>query len=463
MSTPKETLWRIPFTPQDPVAQDLAQRVIYDLQRFKRHKFWDVECLQESLRTQSFSEILEQLSQDTHPHSTILHNALKEEFDRLNNWNIESEPQKFLVLWRDRSFCEGWLDVTQAVDNILFDARWASLQRVCTLQKDDSDLGFDPNRIGLITTPDGHYLLDIDQDLVTVWNPQNGEKISSWTPPNRICSAAPLLDDIIVFGLDNGSLYHWELGEDTQYEVHKLEHAIEGISAQEETCALFAQQSIHIIDAEGTQTHHIPFSTDDPPVLYLTPDGERLVSSNREKLIVWNLTENKEHFSLRAPEDVDEDIEQMSTAILDMCAHQRGIQLLDAVSLWELPLDKQFLLLQSLNEPMVLSKDCERMVSFEEGELKLLERREGRHYASIHNEELHNIWGLSTIISLTTDCSVLATAIPEGIIAWDFNEAKFSSLPLPFTFTTTLHSIPNSRLIAVDTGQSVSIFRFVSL
>jgi hypothetical protein len=463
MSTPQKTLWRIPFTPQAPAAIELAQRVLDDLQKFNRHKFWDVECLQESLRTQSFSEILAQLEHDAHPQSAILHNALKEESARLNNWSVEKEPQKFLVLWRDRAFCEGWLDVTQAVDNILFDARWASLQRVCTLQKDDTDLGFDPNRIGLLTTSDGRHLLDIDQDLVTVWNPQTGEKISTWTPPNRICSSVPLLDDIIVFGLDDGALYHWELGEDTQYEVHKLEDAIEGMCTQDETCALFSKQNVYVVDAEGTQTHMIPFATDDPPVLYLSPDEERLIIGNREKLVVWGLSSNKEMFSLHMPKDDNEDIEQMATAILDMCAHQHGIQLLDAVSIWSLPLEKQFLLLQSLNEPMSLSKNCERMVVFEEGQLKLLERREGRHYTSIHNEQLQNIWGLNTIISLTEDCSVLATAIPEGIIAWDFTEGKFSSLPLPFTFTTTLHNIPSSRLIAVDTGQSVSIFRFVSL
>ena len=463
MSKIQTPLWRIPFTPHNSDIEALAQRILEDKQKFNRNKFWDVECLQESLRSHSFTEILEQISEDEHPDSEKLHNALKEEFARLQNWDSDREPQKMLVLWRDRAITEGWLEVAQAVDNILFDARWASLQRVCTLQKNDSDLGFDPNRIGLLTTPNGKFLLDIDQNIIVVWEPQTGLKHSTWKPKSRICSAAPLFEDVVAIGLEDGSLYHWELGEDTQYEVLSFSSAIEIISAQEERCAVFSAQKVHVIDADGKETHNIPFETDDPPVLYLTPDDQRLIISCRYKLVVWNLSTDKEVYTLEAPEDVDEDVELMTTAILDMSTNLRGIQLMDAVSLWELPLEKQYLLLQSLHEPMELSKNCERMVSFEDGVLQLFERREGRHYTSIHREELNNIWGLNTIISLSDDCSILAAAIPEGIIAWDLNEQKFSSLPLPFTFTTTLHSIPNSRLLAVDTGQSVSMFRFVSL
>ena len=459
----KEALWRIPFTPLPQSIQQLAQRVLSDLQKSQRHKYWDVECLQESLRKNTFSDILAEIADDPHQESPKLHKALSEEFARLQNWNTETEPQKLLVLWRDRAFCEGWFDVAQSADNILFDARWASLQRVSTLQKSAAELGFDPNRIGLLTTPNGKFLLDIDSDTVTVWNPHNGEQKARWTPPAQITASAPLLDDIVAFGLENGSLYHWELGEDTQYEVHKLEKSIETISTQDETCAIFSRQHIHVIDAQGTQTHLIPFRSDDTPIIYISQDQERLICCDRETLLVWNLIENTQIFSLSNSDTAEEDVEQMSNAILDMCAHQRGMQLLDAVSLWELPLEKQFQLVQALHEPMALSQDCERLVSFEEGTLKIFARGEGRHYSTIHEEKLHNIWGINTIVPLTKDCSVLATAIPEGIIAWDIQEGKFSSLPLPFTFTTTLHSIPNSRLIAVDTGQSVSIFRFVSL
>lgn len=463
MSSADTALWQIPFTAHDAEAQVLAQKVLEDQRQTSRHKYWDVECLQESLRKNTFQEILDALKEDEHPDSPLLHKALGEEFARLKNWNIAVEPQKFLVLWRDRAFCEGWKDVQQSVDNILFDARWASLLRVSQLQKNDAELGFDPNRIGIIMPSDGSYILDVGQDLVTVWNPQTGEQTSSWTPPSPISCATPLIDDIIAFGLRDGTLYHWELGEDTQYEVHKLSQTIESLCAQDDICVAFSQQVAYIIDDQGNATHDISFPTDELPITFLSPDQKHLMLCNREKLLVWDLEENKELFSLSEAADMDEDKEQMTTAILDMCSTKQGLQLLDAVDLWTLDLEKQFQLIQSLHEPMALSSSCERMVSIEENHLLLLERREGRHFSSVHREPLSNIWGLNHLIPLTDDCSVIATAIPEGIIAWNLEEKTFSSLPLPFTFTTTLHNIPNSRLLVVDTGQSISIFRFVSL
>jgi len=461
--TQQSTLWRIPFTPHAPKDQAFAARIIKDTKSIGRHKYWEVECLQESLRTQSFSDILKEISQDTHPDSIILHDALKEDFALLQNWDVEKEPQKMLVLWRDRAITENWNDVVEEVDSVLFDARWSSLQRICSLSKNESDFGFDPNRIGLITTSNGKYLLDIDTNLTRVWDAQTGNAMTSWEPPSPIRSAAALFDDVVAIGLEDGSLYHWELGEDTQYQVYKSETGIAVISAQEETCAIFTVQEAQIINDDGICTHNIPFSSDDPPSLFLTPDKKRLIISNPDQLLVWNLESNTELYSLTAPEDVDEDVEMMTTAILDMASQSKGQRLMDAVSIWDLSLEKQYQLLQTLSEPMVLSPDCERMVSFENGVLQLWERREGRHYVCIHNEKLANIWGLNTIISLAHDCSLLAAAVPDGLIAWDFNTNQFSSLPLPFTFTTTLHSIPNTRFLAVDTGQSVSLFRFASL
>ena len=217
-----------------------------------------------------------------------------------------------------------------------------------------------------------------DTQLVRVWNSQTGETITSWEPPCPIRSAAPLFDDVIALGLDDGSLYHWELGDDTQYQVYKSESSILVISAQEETCAIFTGDEAQIIRDDGVCSHTIPFSSDEAPSLYLSTDKKRLIISNPDQLLVWGLEANSAVYSLEAPEDVDEDVEMMSTAILDMASQSKGQRLMDAVSLWELSLEKQYQLLQTLCEPMVLSSDCERMVSFENGVLQLWERREGK-------------------------------------------------------------------------------------
>ena len=305
----QSTLWRIPFTPHAQKYQALADRIINDKKQCFRHKYWEVECLHESLRNQGFAEILEELKQDTHPDSQLLHDALKEEFGRLQNWDMEKEPQKMLVLWRDRALTENWTDIVAEVDSILFDARWPSLQRICSLSKTDTDFGFDPNRIGLITTSNGKYLLEIEPKFVQVWNPQTGESISTWAPPSQIRAAEPLFEDVVALGLEDGSLYHWELGEDTQYQVYKINHPIDVISAQEESCAVFSNQEVQIINADGECTHTIAFVSDDPPCLLLTSDQKRVIISNPDRLLVWDLQNNRSLYSLQSPEDVDEDIE----------------------------------------------------------------------------------------------------------------------------------------------------------
>ena len=82
MSSADTALWQIPFTAHDADAQMLAQKVLADQRRTSRHKYWDVECLQESLRKNTFQEILDVLQEDEHPDSPLLHKALGEEFAR---------------------------------------------------------------------------------------------------------------------------------------------------------------------------------------------------------------------------------------------------------------------------------------------------------------------------------------------------------------------------------------------
>ena len=57
MSSTDAALWQIPFTAHDSNAQKLAQQVLDDQRRISRHKYWDVECLHESVRKNTFQEI----------------------------------------------------------------------------------------------------------------------------------------------------------------------------------------------------------------------------------------------------------------------------------------------------------------------------------------------------------------------------------------------------------------------
>ncbi|MEC7984113.1 MAG: hypothetical protein VX278_03045 [Myxococcota bacterium] len=257
-----QSTWRMPFNPPSEQAQQLAERTIRDLRQQQRHKYWDVEYLQEGIRKNGLEAVLEELSSAEEPDSTELHQALSEENDRIGNWNQELEPQKFLVMWRDRAKTEQWDDICRQADNMLFDHRWASLQRLCDIKQTRGDLGFDPNRIGLMPSANGKYLLDIEQEFITVWNPQTGKPITSWNPPISIRSAVALYDDLIAIGLQDGTLFHWELSEDTQYEVIKIEGSIDKIASKEDYCVLCTQNTFFLIDEDGTLEREIPNSFD---------------------------------------------------------------------------------------------------------------------------------------------------------------------------------------------------------
>ncbi|MEC7984114.1 MAG: hypothetical protein VX278_03050 [Myxococcota bacterium] len=202
------------------------------------------------------------------------------------------------------------------------------------------------------------------------------------------------------------------------------------------------------------------------PNAMISNDGKRLICGNNEALEVWSIETGLSLFRLHIQDQVDEeleeDVELMQGAILDMGSHAIGLRLMDAISLWELPLTEQYKLLQSMSEPMAISSDNEHILSHEDGSLSVLERREGRHYTETLQFKLTNLWGISKLVPLSDDCSFVAAALPEGIAAWDLNSKKMATLPLPFAFTTTIHNIPKTRMLAVDNGQSISIFRFLS-
>ena len=43
----------------------------------------------------------------------------------------------------------------------------------------------------------------------------------------------------------------------------------------------------------------------------------------------------------------------------------------------------------------------------------------------------------------------------------DLEKGKVAALPIPFSFATSLTAIPETRMVAVDNGQRVRIYRYV--
>jgi len=185
-----------------------------------------------------------------------------------------------------------------------------------------------------------------------------------------------------------------------------------------------------------------------------------LICGDGMYLWVWDINTGKQIYHLSDEQAESSDEEMMVAAILDMGTHERGLLAMDAMKIWTLNLSEQFDILQSMSEPMSISTDGVYMVSCEED--GIARWRLGKNgYRQMAKLSVANMWGVNTISSLSTDCRYVAAVMPDGIAAWDLMFGKSASLPFPFAFATTITAIPNSRLIAVDNGQVVQIFKFV--
>ena len=456
-------LWRSTFLPPAKLAQNLAKRSLTDLLSQERHKYWDVEVLDNAVRTKGIKHVLAELKDavQTGPESTRqLFEVLCEEEDKIGKWDSSAEPQRFLSLWRDRCFSEGWDDIRRQTEGVLFDCRWPSLQRVCDLQGARVDGAIDPNRISLLSSADGAYLLDIDRKFISVWNPQTGDKIDEWSSPVEISSAHALYDDVIALGLVDGQIYLWEISEGAQYPYAQLSKPIRSIVNHAEMICAWSYDGLWVLDEEGKAKFHIKLPLNEEINLAISSDGKRLICGEGNYLWVWSLETGKRLYQLSNDAAKSSDEEMMVAAILDMGTHERGLKAMDALAIWNYSLAEQFDILQSMSEPMSISSDGVHLVSCEEDGIALWRLGKGGYRQRV-KLQVQNMWGVNALSSLSEDCRYVAAVMPDGISAWDLLGKKYATLPFPFAFATRITAVPKSRLIAVDNGQVVQIFQFV--
>jgi hypothetical protein len=453
-------LWRAPFLPPAQRAERLACRALKDLDDMERHRFWEVEALDNAVRTRGIGAVLTELAEAAvagPPSTLLLLDSLQEEAAHLGSWNIVDEPQRFLCLWRDRCYLEGWESTQRQTESILFDCGWASLQQVSSLEGargEDADGG----RVGLVASCDGKHVIDVAKSAAVVWDPLTGKQLGFWKPPSEILSVQPLYDDIVAFGLATGELFLWELLVDAQYSIASLGVPIRSIASKGERICLWSYDGIHVLDEDGAAKFRLETSSDDVPSMAMSSDGLRLLCGDGRILDIWCLRTGQRLFSLSEDGDLEEDDEMMAASVLDMGSQPLGLLAMDRLGIWGLDLPAQFDVLQSMSEPMAMGGPY--MVSCEGDGIALWEQGEAG-YALLTKMPVQDMWGDSSVVSLSDDCRYVAAVLPDGIAAWDLLEGKVAALPLPPSFSTALVSIPRSRLVAVDTGQAIRIFRYV--
>ena len=453
-------LWRSGFLPPAKRAQSLAKRSLADLARKQRHDWWDVEALHEAVRSRGIGNVIEQLEQSNASSTVMLIAALRQEASQLEDWNAVNNPQLFLSLWRDRCFQEGWENSRRQAEGLLFDCKWASLQRLCTLE-DYRRNAVDPGRPGLRLSADGRYIVDVDRELVRAWDSISGAFYSSWHAPAEITAANAVGEGKIALGLIDGRLICWDPDKDSQTLIDNMYRPIKGILHRAQRIVAWAAGDLAVWEEDGTQRFRQSAPTVDVPSLAFSKDGQRVICGDGRSLWVWSLASGKRIFSLEDIHQLSPDEEMMAGSVLDMGAQSAGLRIMDSIGLWGLSLRVQFDVLQSLAEPMAVSRDDRRMVSCEDDSLVLWEKSEDSMMDEISSVVVQDMWAVNSVVPLSPDCRYVAAVMSDGIAAWDLIGRKQANFPLPFSFATQISSIPNSRNLAVDNGQSVNVFRFV--
>ncbi|MBM75977.1 MAG: hypothetical protein CMK59_11305 [Proteobacteria bacterium] len=458
----ENSLWRSSFLPPAKQAEMLAKRALKDLRRESRHRYWNVEALDFAVRTNGVEQVLTELRQSEAEQDLI--EALEEELENLSGWDFVAQPQRFLSLWRDRSFQEGWTDQRRQAEGILFDCGWASLQQQQELPNARSlETGFDPSRIGLVATSNQEFLMDVEKTQVVIWDVRDGSKNKIWKTEIDIVDCTSFFDERMLIALSDGSLWLWNLEEEEPKHWLTPSVLLSKMECSENHILGWTETGVAVMNQEGALIRLHALDLDVPPVICFSGDGQRILCADEAAIWVWSVDGNEQyHISEDGELDADEII--IATSILDMGSTSLGLKAMDRIELWGASLKEQYDLLQSMPEPLALSPTGNRLVSCEAGKLSLwemLDVDESKTYRQMAEVSVPDMWGDAMITPLSEDCRYITAVLPDGIAAWDLIKGKVAALPIPFSFATSLTAIPQTRMVAVDNGQRVRIYRYV--
>ena len=458
----ENSLWRTSFLPPAKQAELLAKRSLRDILRESRHRYWNVEALDFAVRTNGVEQVLVELREAEAEPELI--EALEEEVENLSGWDFVAQPQRFLSLWRDRAFQEGWTEQRRQAEGILFDCSWSSLQQQQELPNARNlETGFDPSRIGLVATSSTGILLDVEKTQVAVWNLNSGERIKIWKTEKEVVDCISFFDERMLIALEDGSLWLWNLEHEAPEHWVQPSVALSKMECSEGCILGWTEAGVAILSKSGELQRLHSLDLDVPPVICFSGDGQRILCADEAEIWVWSL-EGEQIYHICEDGDLGPDEIIIATSILDMGSTALGLKAMDRIELWSASLKEQYDFLQSMPEPLALSSTGNRLVSCEAGRLSLWEMtvsEAGKTYRQKSEVLVPDMWGDAMITPLSEDCRYIAAVLPDGIAAWDLERGRVAALPIPFSFATSLTAIPETRMVAVDNGQRVRIYRYV--
>ena len=440
----------------------MIRRSLVDLILVDKHPYWDVEVLEQAISNQGIAAVLNELrSQAVVPFSTrVLGDALESVAFQLQEWTEGSLRQRFLILWREKCRQFHWEEMRRQTEGLLFDFRLSSLLRQVQLQaypKKRTDI----ERIGLLSSKNGAWLLDVSRSGIRTWDGQEGQEGPFWSTESSILSVIPEeKSDVLIF-TTSGLIVRWNI--DFQVDTILVEHSVgfQGITARNASIAAWVDHRLMIWDNQGHLRYSFNARFKNTPELAISADGQRLIACDGHILGVWSIFSGTVIYGLSEFGGHAVDDLELVRAILDMAQSNKGLRLMDRLGLWGLNLNTQYEILRALSEPMTISDDDCFVVVGEDNDLALLEWDDNEeNFVILSHLQVPKLWNISNMQNITSDCQYVIAFSNQSLVAWDLINQKEARYPIEEPFLSKLTVLPNSRWICLDDGHNLSIFQF---
>ena len=441
--------------------QLLFQRSLVDLALSDRHEYWDVETLEEAIDNIGFPAIIRELQGAGQSLSNrVLIQAIHQTALQVQSWTEETVRYRFLTLWRERCQDYGWEEMARQCEGLMFDYRMPSLQRKVTIDVYPKQR-MDATRIGLLSTRDGQWLLDVGRDGIRTWDTNTGEEGPFWSVNSLIDFVC--IDEAaqVLISTREGGLYRWDVLFQVHQELTMMELPLQALTNRAGKIAGWSGQQLYIWDDDGQLRLELPAKFRHTPTIALSADGHRIMACDGSTLGVWSTITGGVIFGLGFHTGLSIDDVNRVESILDLARTELGLRLMDKLDLWGLKLSRQYDTIQGFSVPMVMSDSDTHVVMGEGDQLAWLEW-DGvlEEYVVSGDLRIDDVWSFQQVKSIASTARTIVCQGNDGLIAIDFQRQKVARYPLTMPLASKLCVLENSGLIACDDTQKVSFFLF---
>jgi len=443
--------------------QLLYQRSLVDLALSDRHAYWDVETLEEAIQDKGFPSIIRELQQAPKTLSTrVLIQAIHQVALQIQEWPEQSVQYRFLTLWREKCQDFGWEEMARQCEGLMFDYRLSSIQRKVTLEEYPKQR-VDASRIGMMSTANGQWLLDVSREGIRSWDSNTGQEGPFWSVDSIIDLVSVESDAHVLIATRDGGLYRWDVLFQMHQELFRLEDqgTFEALCYREGKIVAWANQVLYVLEDTGEVKLQFQARFRSRPTVALSTDGQRVLACDGATLGVWSSITGGVIFGLGFHSSLSADDINRVESIVSLGRTAYGLRLMDKLELWGLKLSRQYQTIQGLSDPFLMSGNDDYVVMGEDDLIALLEwDTHLEEYVVISEMQIEDVWSFQQVYQIAPNCRTIVALGTNGLVALDFQRQKEARYPLSLPLATKLCVLPDSGLIACDDTQRISFFIF---